>query len=118
MLTRGQKARRSQQQLDAIQALSGHVLELGPVATLLVLQLSVRQLWLLKRVNRYMYFGRAHDQAKRRGSSGCEGRAWGESSHCHRIHHSLTQRILLATVALSRVLRNTTPPRQNRFGCT
>ena len=53
MLTRGQKARRSQQQLDAIQALSGHVLELGPVATLLVLQLSVRQLWLLKRVNRY-----------------------------------------------------------------
>ena len=33
MLTRGQKARRSQQQLDAIQALSGHVLELGPVAT-------------------------------------------------------------------------------------
>ena len=53
MLTRGQKALRSQQQLDAIQALSGHVLELGPVATLLVLQLSVRQLWLLKRVNRY-----------------------------------------------------------------
>ena len=51
MLTRGQKARRSQQQLDAIQSLSGHVLELGPVATLLVL----RQLWLLKRVNRYMY---------------------------------------------------------------
>ena len=73
MLTRGQKARRSQQQLDAIQALSGHVLELlelGPVATLLVL----RELWLLKRVNRYMCFGRAHDQAKRRGSSGCEGR--------------------------------------------
>jgi len=121
MLTRGQKARRSQQQLDAIQALSGHVLELGPVATLLVLQLSVRQLWLLKRVNRYfrrmataalMTMKRpvvgggipqeggqqsielldlgslrwsvkvllpaartdAHDQTKRRGSSGCEGR--------------------------------------------
>ena len=52
MLTRGQRARRSQQQLDAIQALSGHVLELGPVAALLVAQLSVRQLWLLKRVNR------------------------------------------------------------------
>ena len=48
MLTRSQKARRSQQQLDAFQTLSGHVLELGPVATLLVL----RQLWLLKRVNR------------------------------------------------------------------
>ena len=75
MLTRGQKARRSQQQLDAFQSLSGHVLELGPVATLLVLAIGAAVVAAEAGQSvHFMYFGRAHDQTKRRGSSGCEGR--------------------------------------------